>query len=164
MGKTGNKKRATCFAKHHCCRTSWIVMLRVLPPTIKKPLQPYYCSNVGGKMFNIAIQLVLQWCCKTVAKVCIASWVPTSFPEAAILSVSTKDRLLPVATVKGSEGSKDEVDGGYHQRKKPCGRPSLSEPRFSRAGCRLAYMIKAHFYLSKLINLRSFCKDFGRKM
>ena len=36
----------------------------------------------------------------------------TSFPEAAILSVSTKDRLLSVATVKGSEGSKDAVDGG----------------------------------------------------
>ena len=36
----------------------------------------------------------------------------TSFPEAAILSVSTKDRLLSVATVKGIEGSKDAVDGG----------------------------------------------------
>ena len=65
---------------------------------------------MGGKTYNIAIQLVLQQC--TVAKVCVACWVPTSFPEAAILSVSTKDRLLSVATVTGSEGSKYEVDGG----------------------------------------------------
>ena len=56
--------------------------------------------------------------------------------------------------------------GGWRvaRRKKPCGRPSLSEPRFSRAGCKPAYMIKTHFYLSKLINLRSLCKDFGGKM
>lgn len=78
----------------------------------KKSLQPNYCSNVGGKTRNIAIQLVVQQCWKTVVKVCVACWVPTSFPEVAILSVSTKDRSLPVATVKGNEGSKDEVDGG----------------------------------------------------
>ena len=33
-------------------------------------------------------------------------------PRGCDLSVTTKDRLLSVATVKGSEGSKDEVDGG----------------------------------------------------
>ena len=84
-------------------------------------------------------------------------------PRGCDLSVSTKDRLLSVATVEGSEGSKDE-DAGL-----PDGRslavdllsPSLV---FTRAGCKLAHMIKTHFYLLKLTNLRSFCKDFGRKM
>ena len=44
-------------------------MLRVLPPTKKKTLQPYICfktgSNIGGKTRNIAIQLVLKQCFKT---------------------------------------------------------------------------------------------------
>ena len=60
------------------------------------------------------------------------------------LSVSTKDRLLSVATVKGSEGSKDEVDGGCPTEEALRSTFSL-RASFSRAGCKLAYMIKTHF-------------------
>ena len=78
----------------------------------KKTLATLLLFERGWKNVQHRDSARLAGCCKTVAKVCVACWVPTSFPEAAILSVSTKDRLLPVATVKGSEGSKDEVDGG----------------------------------------------------
>lgn len=34
-GKIENRKRATCFALQHCCKTS-LAMLRVLPPTVNQ--------------------------------------------------------------------------------------------------------------------------------
>ena len=46
----------------HCCKMSWLAMLRVLPPT-RKYLATLFV--MGGKARNIAIQLVLQHCCKT---------------------------------------------------------------------------------------------------
>ena len=52
----------------HCCKTSWIAMLRVLPLTFK-PVNNLICCKTGlmhgGKTLCIAIQLVLQQCCKT---------------------------------------------------------------------------------------------------
>ena len=45
---------------HHCCKTSWIAMWRVLPPTLEPVVRLQ-----GGETCNIAIQLVLLQCCKT---------------------------------------------------------------------------------------------------
>ena len=55
------------LVRQYCCKTSLIVMLRVLPPT-KKPCNFICCktgSRVGGKTRNITIQPVLQQYCKT---------------------------------------------------------------------------------------------------
>ena len=61
----GAVKRATTKVQldlQHCCKMSWLSMLRVLPPT-RKYLATLFV--MGGKARNITIQLVLQNCCKT---------------------------------------------------------------------------------------------------
>ena len=64
--KTGNKKRATCFAtllrnELNSDVARFITDVRTCPATNKVAR----FSFVGGKKRNIAIQLVLQECCKT---------------------------------------------------------------------------------------------------
>jgi len=54
------------LVRQYSCKTGWIVMLRVLPPT-KKRCSFICCktgSNLGGKTCNISIQPVLQQYCK----------------------------------------------------------------------------------------------------
>ena len=65
-GKTGNKKRAICFA-------TWLQNelngdVARFTTHENKPCNLISCktgSNMGGKTHNIAIQLGLQQCCKT---------------------------------------------------------------------------------------------------
>ena len=50
----------------HCCKTRWILMLRVLPPAFEPALQQIRLQGlffVGGKTRNSHIQPVLQQCC-----------------------------------------------------------------------------------------------------
>ena len=54
------------LALQHCCKTRWILMLRVLPPAFEPALQQIRLQGlffVGGKTRNSHIQLVLQQCC-----------------------------------------------------------------------------------------------------
>ena len=68
----GTEKRATKNVQlvlQHFRKTSWIAMSCVLPPIQNLSCNKSGCSltglNVFGKKHNIAIQLVLQQCCKT---------------------------------------------------------------------------------------------------
>ena len=54
------------LALQHCCKTRWILMLRVLPPAFEPALQQIRLQGlffVGGKTRNSHIQLVLRQCC-----------------------------------------------------------------------------------------------------
>ena len=77
----------------HCCKTSWIAVLRILPATFKSVNNLICCKT--GLMWvlkcNIAIQLVLQQCCK---KSC-AFFVRFSVP----LCKSIWSHLFPSAKV-----------------------------------------------------------------
>ena len=75
-GKTGNKKRAICFA-------TWLQNelnsdVARFTTYENKPYNLISCktgSNMGGKTRNIAIQLGLQQCCKTSCTLFVARFI-----------------------------------------------------------------------------------------
>ena len=65
-GKTGNKKCATCLATLLQNElTSSVVCFTTHIKPVWQQIRLLTGLNMGGKMRNIAIQLVLQQCCKT---------------------------------------------------------------------------------------------------
>ena len=65
-GKTGNKKRATCFATllQNKLNSNVARFTTHIKPVLQQ-IRLLIGLNVGGKTRNIAIQLDLQQCCKT---------------------------------------------------------------------------------------------------
>ena len=70
--KKSNKK--VQLVLQHCRKTSWIAMLRALPPITNKVARYFL---VGGK--NIAFQLVLQQCCKSSCTFVVARFTAPSW-------------------------------------------------------------------------------------
>ena len=65
-GKTGNKKRATCLATllQNELNSDVTRFTTHIKPVLQQ-IRLLAGLNVGGKTRNIAVQLVLQQCCKT---------------------------------------------------------------------------------------------------
>ena len=65
-GKAGNKKSATCFATLlHSELNSDVARFTTNIKPLLQQIRLLTGLNVGGKTRNVAIQLVLQQCCKT---------------------------------------------------------------------------------------------------
>ena len=72
--KKSNKK--VQLVLQQCYKTSWIAMLRALPPITNKVARYFL---VGGKTRNIDIQLVLQQCCKSSCTFVVARFTAPSW-------------------------------------------------------------------------------------
>ena len=73
MGKWATKKRATCLATllQNELNTDVARFTTLIKPVLQQ-IRLLTGLNVGGKTLNIAIQLVLQQCCKTSCKLLVA--------------------------------------------------------------------------------------------
>ena len=64
FGKTGKKN--VQLVLQHCCKTSWIAILRVLPPTFK-PVNNLICCKTGFLWVVKRAQSLFNWSCSNVA-------------------------------------------------------------------------------------------------